>query len=339
MMLDESCHSHHWPAEWQAHAATWMAFPCRQMIWSHGLVTAQKAYAKVANLISEHEPVNMLVRAADLERAKSYLSESIRLIIADLDDSWARDTAPIWIIEEDAAGEKNLVAIDFEFNGWGEKFSPINSDKTVAAQVARDIGCQRIMSKMVLEGGAIHGNGNGRLLTTKECLLHANRNPKMMQSNIEKELSRFLGVDEFIWLEKGLTGDIDTDGHVDNIACFVDRDTVITQSCEPGTENFEIYQANKAIMERHRLEVIELPEPIQRYHNTQRMPLSYVNFYTLNDAVILPQFGDKNDQRAISIIRECFSNRKIYAVDANEIVVGGGGIHCITMQQPAIDNV
>ncbi|TQV86832.1 agmatine deiminase family protein [Aliikangiella coralliicola] len=318
-----------WPAEWELHQATWMIFPCRNEIWRHGLEKAQLAFAEVANLISEFEPVKMLVRREHLAYATKKLSSAVELIEAELDDSWARDTAPIWV-----ENNKQAVALDFQFNAWGNKFSPCNSDQKIAQVMAKNAASHICEIDLILEGGSIHGNGQGLLLTTKECLLNSNRNSQMRQFEIEEKLKSELGVNRIIWLEKGLNGDVDTDGHVDNIACFVSEDTILTQYSDSASENYAIYQQNKCVLQQEKLQTIEIMEPSARYQNGVRVPLSYINFYIANDLVVLPKFGCAQDEEALKTIAEIFNDRKVYAIDANEILVGGGGIHCITMQQP-----
>ncbi|WP_196140342.1 agmatine deiminase family protein [Aliikangiella sp. G2MR2-5] len=327
--MTESTKKTRWPAEWEVHAATWMAFPCREEIWSNGVDVAQIKFAEVANTISEFEPVKMLVSTKHQAFARRKLSSAIEIIPTELDDSWTRDTAPIWVKESGL-----YKALDFTFNAWGNKFSPYSNDALIAKNVARLCNSEREKVEMVLEGGSIHSNGKGRLLTTKECLLNPNRNPQMSQQAIEKQLADSLGVEEVIWLEKGITGDWDTDGHIDNIACFVSDKTILTQKCSRESENYSIYQDNQRIILDHGCELVEITEPQARYIDGERVPLSYINFYIANDLVLIPRFGVKQDDEAYNVIAELFPERKTISIDANDILVGGGGIHCITMQQP-----
>lgn len=320
-----------WPAEWERHHRTWMAFPCRQEIWSNGLEKAQLAFSEVANIISEFEPLSMLVHPSHIGFAKKKLSSQITLIEFACDDSWTRDTAPIWIIED---GKR--VALDFEFNAWGNKFSPYDNDQKIAPQIVENTYDVYQSIPMVLEGGAVHSNGAGKLLTTAECLLNQNRNPKLSQLEIEAKLKDTLGADEIIWLNRGVVGDVDTDGHIDNIACFVGENIVLSQTCSEESENFVIYNENRHIIRDHGIELVEIEEPEARYTEQLREPLSYINFYIANDLVVVPKFGCRQDAQAKATIAELFPSRKIIDVDANEILVGGGGIHCITMQQPEV---
>lgn len=322
-----------WPAEWEKHAATWMAFPCRHEIWKHGLEQAQLAFARVANLISKYEPVKMLLRSNHLAFAKKKLSSSIELIEYELDDSWMRDIAPLWVFED-----QQSIALDFKFNAWGNKFSRFEADNRVARNVATYANTLVESVDMILEGGSIHGNGKGVLMTTKECLLNTNRNPSMTMQQLESELAARLGIEQFIWLEHGLVGDVDTDGHIDNIACFVDSQTIVTQTASSPSENKPIYDLNRKTLNQLDFDIIELPEPNARYVSGQRVPLSYINFYIANDCVLVPQFGSVEDDIALHTFKDIFGDRKVHTIDANEILVGGGGIHCITMQQPLIDS-
>ena len=319
----------HWPAEWVLHEATWMGFPCRREIWTNGLEKAQRAFAEVANQISEYEPVKMIVPAEHQKMAKKLLSAGVEQLTADIDDSWARDTSPVWVRQE-----QSMYGVDFEFNCWGNKFKPFDNDRAIAAKICQFSQTSRIENSLILEGGSVHSNDRGVLLTTKECLLNPNRNPHLSQQAIEQELIKALGVEQFIWLEKGVAGDVDTDGHIDNIACFVNEKTILTQKCSQDSENFSIYRDNKNIIQAAKFDLLEIAEPEARYHQGMREPLSYINFYIANGSVIIPKFGCKQDDEAYNVISEIFADRKVHAIDANEILVGGGGIHCITMQQP-----
>lgn len=320
-----------WPAEWETHQATWMAWPCRTEIWTNGLEKAQLAFAEVANTIADYEPLFMLVKPEHKAFATKKLSSSITLVECAIDDSWTRDTAPIWIEDNGQA-----MALDFQFNAWGNKFSPYDNDAKVAENIIKYTGSQSRQFDMVLEGGAIHSNGKGILLTTQECLLNPNRNPSLSQQQIEKELLEQFGAEKMVWLDKGVAGDVDTDGHIDNIACFVEEDLVISQNCDKLSENYSIYQENRMVLNENNIKLVEISEPEARYEDGLRVPLSYINFYIANDAIIMPSFGCKQDDEAKSVLTDLFPHRSVHQIDANEILVGGGGIHCITMQQPKI---
>lgn len=324
--------SRRWPAEWEPHQATWMAWPCRKEIWSNGLEKAQRAFAEVANTIAEFEPVHMLINAEDAEFAQKVLSSDIELHHYALDDSWARDISPIWI-EHD----QRPLALNFLFNAWGNKFEPYSYDAKASEHISQLAESRVELHDLILEGGAVHGNGNGTLLTTEECLLHKNRNPRLSKADIEQRLLAAFGADNIIWLKKGIVGDTDTDGHIDNIACFVDEKTILSQTTDDtGSENHRIYQDNRAIIKESGMDLLEIPEPQARYVDGARVPLSYINYYIANDLVLLPAFGCKQDQAALATLKDLYPKRIVKQIEANEIVVGGGGIHCITMQQPLI---
>ncbi|NVK23196.1 MAG: agmatine deiminase family protein [Kangiellaceae bacterium] len=320
-----------WPAEWEPHSATWMAWPCRTEIWTNGLDKAQQAFANVANAIAEYEPLNMLVKPEHIETARKKLSSTIKLIETNIDDSWTRDTAPIWIEEDGKA-----LALDFQFNAWGNKFSPYDNDQKIAQRIIEQTGDDSQVIDIILEGGAVHSDGQGTILTTKECLLNPNRNPHLSQQQIEEMLFDTLGAKQIIWLEKGVFGDVDTDGHIDNIACFSEPGILISQSCDERSENYLIYQRNREIINQHQHRLIQIPEPEARYEDGQRMPLSYINFYIANNLLVVPAFACKQDDSAKQILQDMFPSRDVVQIDANEILIGGGGIHCITMQQPNI---
>jgi agmatine deiminase len=256
-----------------------------------------------------------------------------------LDDSWMRDSGPSFIID----GRGGLAGVDWRFNAWGDKFLPYDRDALVAERLLERLSVRRYAAPLVLEGGSIHVDGEGTLLTSEECLLHPNRNPELDRTAIEELLRRYLGVKAFVWLGQGLDKD-DTDGHVDNIACFVRPGVVMAVTCDdPADPNHAILQDNLARLGKTRdargraLEIIELPLPREpRYLDGQRLALSYVNFYIANGGIVMESFGDANDAQAREIVSKAFSDRQVVQVPALDILAGGGGIHCITQQQPRV---
>ncbi|AJI45225.1 agmatine deiminase family protein [Francisella tularensis subsp. novicida] len=325
-----------WPAEWEEHSATWMIWPARIDMWPN-ITKAYEIYAKVANTIAKYEPVNMVVNQHQLDIAKNYLGKNITLISEAVDDSWARDVMPIFSFKAD-----KLLANNFDFNCWGNKFSPFDNDRRLKNDIAKQQKWQVNSSKMILEGGAVHSNGQGVLLTTEECLLNLNRNPNMQKEQIESELISILGVKKILWLPYGVAGDFDTDGHVDNVACFANKNTIIIQSCyDENDENFARHQANMTYLDKYASEfnIVEIPQPRAQYFAGERLALSYLNFYIVNNAIIMPAFDDPNDAAAFEILQKCFKDRSIEQLNIIDLVVSGGGIHCITMQQPAIKEI
>ena len=328
------------PAEWERHQTCWMAWPCRHDLWPD-IEVARDCYAQVANIISELEPVKMLVRAEDRAVAGRKLNPAVNLLELQIDDSWARDTGPTFV-EEVRAVESRLVGIDWRFNGWGEKFLPYAQDQQVAQAICQFAGIPAVTSSLTLEGGAIHSDGEGTLLVTEQCLLNPNRNPGWSREAIEREMRERLGCEQIIWLERGLIDD-HTDGHIDEIACFVAPGEVLAlASDDPQDANYSILARNTERLlasvdaRGRRLKVHQVMQPQARFlADGRRMSLSYVNFYLANDAVIMASFGqEKYDQLAYNCLRECFPDRQVRQVPVLDLFAGGGGIHCITQQQP-----
>ncbi len=326
------------PPEWAPHSRCWMAWPCRKDLWGDRLEEARTAYAEVAKAIAEFEPVTMIANSDEVAEVSLYCGGGVACVPVPHDDSWMRDVGPTFVF--DAAG--SLAGVDWGFNGWGGKYEPHDRDAEVARRILERLEIPRIETDLVLEGGAIHVDGEGTLLTTEQCLLNENRNPGMSRADIERELRRLLGVESVIWLGQGLLDD-ETDGHVDNLACFVRPGTVLAMTtADRKDDNHEALQDNLARLRAARdargreLEIIELPQPKRRKGpDGRRLALSYVNFYLANEAVIVPSFEDSNDKAALEAIARCFPGRKAIQIGASDIVVGGGGIHCITQQQPA----
>jgi len=327
----------HMPAEWAPHERCWMGWPCRASLWGAGLEAARDAYAAVARAIAGFEPVTMLANEGELEEARSRCGEAVTCQALPLDDSWLRDTGPTFVVD----GRGGLAGVDWRFNAWGEKFLPWDQDALIAERLLAQLGVTRYAAPLVLEGGSIHVDGEGTLLTSEECLLNPNRNPDLDRAAIEDYLRRYIGVSAFVWLGQGLDKD-DTDGHVDNIACFVRPGVVMACSCDdPADPNHAILGDNLARLKKARdakgraLEVIELPLPREaRYLDGQRVPLSYVNYYIANGGIVMESFGDAHDELARDIISRAFPGRRVVQVNATDILAGGGGIHCITQQQP-----
>jgi agmatine deiminase len=327
----------HMPAEWAPHERCWMGWPCRGSLWGDGLEAARDAYAAVARVIAEFEPVTMLANAAELGGARARCGEGVACQAMPLDDSWLRDTGPTFVIDR----RGGIAGIDWRFNAWGEKFLPYDQDALLAERLLGQLGVKRYAPPLVLEGGSIHVDGEGTLLTSEECLLNPNRNPGLDRAGIEELLRGTLGVEAFVWLGQGLDKD-DTDGHVDNIACFVAPGIVMAVTCDdPADPNHAILADNLARLKKARdargraLEVVELPLPREPRHvGGQRLALSYVNYYIANGGIVMPSFGDAHDALAREIVARAFPDRRVMQVPAGDVLVGGGGIHCITQQQP-----
>lgn len=328
--MSECLAKKYWPGEWQTHQYTWMIWPKRVAIWEN-FDEAQSTYADIANCISEHEPVKMLIASEHVKKAKRLLSSSIQLLIAEMDDSWARDVLPIFLLED-----QQLVASNWRFNAWGEKYTPYSLDAELSRWLCRTMAYRSENMPLVLEGGSVHSNGMGCLMTTEECLLDPNRNPNYTQAEIEQILCDAFSATQIVWLPHGLDGDIDTDGHVDNVACFVDPNLVLLQSCHDRQDNnHQRFVRNLDVVNSMGFDTCLIEQPPRIEHRSQRLAASYINFYSLNDAIVMPRFGcRKQDDAAYHTIQSLYCDRMVYQIDARPLIIGGGGIHCITKQVP-----
>ncbi len=320
------------PAEWAPHARTWMCWPCRTAVWGgpDGLLRAKQAYARVARAVSSFEPVIMAARPQDIAEARLATAGKVDVFETALDDSWARDIGPTFLLGPSGA----RAGTAWQFNGWGNKYHPYADDMIFGSKVLKEADVRRYEAPLVCEGGAIHADGEGTLLTTEQCLLNANRNPHLDRQQVEERLALFTGARRVIWLGDGFTDD-ETDGHVDNIACFAAPGRVIVgvhaakshPDYEPAIEAIRrLKEARDA--EGRRFEVAEIEQPAKRredWHG-RLLQASYVNFYLANGGVVMPSFDDRNDERARAVLADCFPGRDILQIDALDIVEGGGGI-------------
>ena len=328
------------PAEWATHARTWMCWPCRGEAWGspEGLLRAKQATARVARAISTFEPVMLAARPHDAAEAKLATSGKTQIFEVPLDDSWARDIGPTFVTGADGA----RAAVQWQFNAWGNKYHPWTEDAQFAGRAARQTDVRLYSAPLVCEGGAIHSDGEGTLLTTEQCLLNPNRNPHLDRQQVEERLALYTGARRVLWLGDGFSDD-ETDGHVDNIACFAAPGRVIVGvPSSRGHPDFEpVMEAIRRLSTAHdaqgRLfEVIEVEQPRKAGADWRGRALqaSYVNFYLCNGGVVMPGFDDPNDEAARAVLSDCFAGRDILQIDALDIVAGGGGIHCITQQEP-----
>lgn len=327
------------PAEWAAHVRTWMCWPCRIEVWggSGGLARAKQATAEIAAAIARFEPVTMAARPQDRAEVRRICGDDISLFETPLDDSWARDIGPSFLSGSQRAGTA------WRFNAWGGKYSPFDDDAAFAARALDSAGAIIYRAPIVCEGGAIHVDGQGTLLTTEQCLLNPNRNSGRSRAEIEDILKRYTGVERIVWLA-GSFLDEETDGHVDNIACFAAPGRVILGVPDSRTHpDYPAIAAAKTLLASIRdaqgraFEIVEIEQPRKKRADWRGRSLaaSYVNFYLVNGAVIAPAFDDPADERARAVLSTCFPDRAIVQIDARAIVEGGGGIHCITQQEPA----
>jgi agmatine deiminase len=332
------------PAEWEPHAATWLTWPHKEESWPGMFEPIPEVYAQIIASLSPSEPVNLIVMDEDMEatareklRAAGALLENINFHTIPTNDSWVRDYGPIFI-----ARRSGLAIVDCEYNSWGGKYPPFDLDNRVPSIIAQRLGLPRFKLGMVLEGGSIDSNGRGTLLATESCLLNPNRNPGLSMEQIESRLRDFLGVRKVIWLGRGIAGD-DTDGHVDELARFVDDRTVVAAVEEdPSDENYEPLMENyirlqaSTDQDENPLRVIKLPMPRRIEYRGQRLPASYANFYIANQIVLVPTFNDPNDAAALAILQGLFKDRRVIGIHCGDLIWGLGAIHCITQQQPAL---
>jgi len=332
-------HGFKMPAEWHPHTGCWMAWPCHLQTWAAiGLESARKAYAEVASAIAQYEPVWMIVHPDDLANAKMHCKNTVRYFPLPINDSWMRDAGPTFLINE----KGKLAGVDWMFNAWGENYPDYHLDQQIAQAVIKETQAEYFHAPLVMEGGAFHVDGQGTLLTTRECLLNKNRNPQLSQTQIEQYLVDYLNVRKIIWLNKGLIGD-ETDGHVDEIACFLAPGKVLCLITEDKTDpNYDILQENFNILKSAKdasnrlLEVYTIQQPPATYLKDERLTLSYINFYHANNGLVIPEFGYKDyDKDAYEFFCAFYPEYKITQINALDIFAGGGGIHCITQQQPA----
>lgn len=351
-------HGFHMPAEFERHAGCWMLWPERPDNWRLGAKPAQAAFAAVATAIAQFEPVSMGVSCAQFANARRMLPAGVRVVELSHDDSWMRDVGPTFVVNPRGARR----GVDWKFNAWGGLegglYFPWDQDDCVAQKVLEIEGADRYRAPFVLEGGSIHVDGEGTCLTTEECLLNPNRNPRLSRSEIEDYLKAYLGVEAVIWLGRGVHND-ETSGHIDNLCCFARpgvvcltwtddrRDPQYAISREAFARLGEARDARGRRLKIHKIvqpgallltekEVagIERTDGAKRRESGDRLPASYVNFYLANGGVIVPLLDPKRDRAALAALKRVFPERKIVGVPAREILLGGGNIHCITQQVP-----
>ncbi len=328
------------PAEWERHERTLIEWPVREsLVWPDNYKEVCEGYAAVAKAISEFETVTLIVNEADEKEVRRICGTFAEILIIPHNDAWCRDNGPTFIRN----GNMEFQGINWRFNAWGEKYKPYDLDNEVALKVLNYYKVKNLDAPLVLEGGSIHVDGEGTLLTTRQCLLHPNRNPGLTREQIEEEVKKHLNVSKIIWLNKGLYGD-ETDGHVDNIACFAGPGSILLQACHDKSDpNYEITMENLDILKKatdakgRKLKIIEIPQPPARFYNGVRLTLSYLNFYIVNNGIILPVFGEdaaETDDLATDILQKIFTDRKIVKADGMPLIKEGGNVHCITQQMP-----
>ena len=332
------------PFEGDAHTGTLMAFPCRADLWRGYLRAGQLAWVELARTISHYEPVTMLARASDVDLAADLCANNtehpIDIVAMPLDDSWLRDTAPIYVT---APGRR--VALDFRFNGWGGAYMPYNNDDAIASRISVLRNEVSVPIEFVLEGGSIIVDGAGTLITTEQCLLHPNRNPTLSRQTIETLLRSSLGVDTIIWLPFSID-DRDTDGHVDLVAAFIKPGRVLWQGCDDrdDAEHHRLALSRRCLdgaldAAGTAIEIVDVPVLPYCEVDGERLPVPYANLYLCNGAVIVPVTGHPADDDMLAVIASAWPDRTVVPIDGRMIAFGGGGPHCATQQIPAIPPV
>jgi agmatine deiminase len=328
-------HGFRMPPETAPHERMLMAWPCRRELWGTELAAARRAYTEVANAVAAFEPVTMVVpdKSAAAE-ARAMLAGNVDLVELPLDDSWMRDSGPIFGL--DGAGRR--AGVHFRFNAWGGKFAGWDRDEAAGRVLAERYGDVAFEAPIVLEGGSLVVDEKGLLVTTEQCLLAPSRNPELDRSAIEDALRRYLGVTGVVWLGRGLVADRDTDGHVDIIATFNDAGQLLLQSRPPGDPDHESMAENLERAVAAGLDVVGFPPLAYGEVAGTRVPNAYLNLTLCNGGVIVPLAGGSSadiDEEALELLVAAFPGRDVVGVPGLVIAYGGGGPHCITQQVPA----
>ena|SRR5690349_18923390 len=335
------------PAEWAPHRGTWLSWPHKEASWPGKFGPVPGIFAGMVRELADREEVHVNVAGPGMEAA-------VRELLADegadlgnvffhdnpTNDAWCRDHGPIFL-ERSHLGGREQAIVDWGYNAWGGKYPPYDLDDVIPTRIGAELELPVFHPGVILEGGSIDVNGRGTVLTTEACLLNPNRNPQLGREDIEAVLRDYLGVRKVLWLGDGIAGD-DTDGHVDDITRFGDERTVVTVvEDDPADENHEPLQAN---LERLRgmtdqdggaLRVVTLPMPRALWHEGQRLPASYANFYIANGLVLVPTYDPPRDEAALALLRDLFPGRDVVGIDCTDLVWGLGAFHCVTQQWPA----
>jgi agmatine deiminase len=336
-----------WPAEWEPHTATWLAWPHNPETWPGHLLEARREYAEIVRALQGRETLRILVADEAMEAsARATLTErgidpdaGIRFLHVPTDDSWIRDWGPVFVHGESGPGASPALPRSFGFDAWGGKYPPWDRDAAAARLALRQLGATPVAPGFVLEGGSIDGNGAGCVLTTESCLLNPNRERGRTREQMEARLGRWLGARQVVWLEAGIEGD-DTDGHIDDVARFATAGTVVAVTADPASDDHAVLESNRRRLAAARdqdgkpLEVVPLPSPPLHRLAGHRCPASYANFYLANGVALVPSFGAPSDGRALAVLRELWRDREVLAIPCATLILGLGAIHCLSQQEP-----
>jgi len=335
------------PAEWEKQEAVWISWPHNLDTWPvEMLEKVENSYIEFVKALHKGQKIKILVNNKEmqehaiskLKNAKISLSQIVFCKIKNI-DGWIRDYGPTFIIN-DKTNQKAMVK--WVFNAWGNKYEELKQDNEIPHEMNKLLNFQIFEPKIVLEGGSIEVNGTGTVITTEQCLLNKNRNPRLGKEQIENYLRNYLNISNVLWLKEGIAGD-DTDGHVDDIARFASQNTVACAFEENETDgNYHILKKNYDLLLKMKnengqpLNVVKLPMPGFVGDSERRWPASYCNFYIGNEAVVVPIFGHENDKKALAILQELFPKRKVLGISSRELVYGFGSFHCLSQQEPKI---
>ena len=343
------------PAEWDTHAATWLSWPRRTgQSFRSCYEEVLPSFAEMVRTLAPHETVNINVADSAMQEDAHHVLQTHKVPLDNVrfqriptNEVWCRDHGPTFLTSRSANSKSEIsnpqsaiAIVDWDYNAYGKKYPRYDLDDAMPKCVARLLGVPLFHPGIVLEGGSIDVNGAGTVLTTEACLLHPNRNPQLTKSQIEQHLCDYLGVTNVLWLGIGIIGD-DTDGHVDDLARFVDHSTVVLAIEEDSRD--DNYAMSRDNLERLRamkdqdgqpLRVVTMPMPGVVEHKGQRLPASYANFYIGNKVVLLPTYRHPNDARAQQILQKLFPDRRVVPIDSTIVIRGGGSFHCLTQQQP-----
>jgi agmatine deiminase len=337
--------SYRMPAEWEPHEGTWLAWPHERSDWPGKFPSIPWVYCDIVKRLARVERVHILIEDAEAQdkatallRKSAVEMEAVDFFHFPTNRSWTRDYCPTFVRDS----TKSTTILNWRFNGWA-KYDNWKTDDAVPSKLARKLRLAEVKPELegrriVLEGGSIDVNGQGKLLTTEECLLSPiqARNPGLGRDQLEHVFAEYLGIEETIWLKNGIAGD-DTHGHVDDLARFTDANTVaIAVESERGDDNYEPTQENLRLLKRRKdLRVVTLPMPEPIYFDDHRLPASYANFYIANGLVLVPTFNDPNDRLALNTLAKLFPDREVAGIHCGDLVLGLGTLHCMTQQQIA----
>lgn len=331
------------PADWMLHSRCWMAWPTRAETWGEHLDSARDAVAEIAKTVVQFEPVTMIAKPKNVAEVSLLTGQGVNQISMAHDDSWIRDMGPTFVVN----GANQVAGIHWLWNAWGHRYDDFSRDAAVGGTILERLEMRRYAADLVVEGGAIHVDGEGTLLTSEAVMLNPNRNPGKSREAIEEILIKMLGIRQVIWLGEGLQDDF-AGGHVENLARFVRPGVVLAlTSSDPADPNHKVLQDNLARLKAahdaagRALEIVEVEQPRPQFDaDGRRLALSYVNFYMPNGGIVMPAFEDgAADKRAFDVMARLFSKREIVQIPAIELAYGGGGIHSTCLPQPTGDAV